>query len=103
MNDKITIYHKFCLECYWKDEFKTIKSYAQSKKKLLTTVRTTSDYKLHEMASNLYGSEKYLAFVYADGKVTDIMEFAKQCKAKPVKNTKAKTPRKKKNEKSQVK
>lgn len=100
MNKEIIIYHKFCLECYWDEEFRIIKSYAQNKRYKLSTVRTTSDLKIHEKATEIYGSPRYKAFVYENGNVTEIADFAKKCKAKPIKNTKAKAPAKKRSKKN---
>ncbi len=81
---KVTIYTKYCLDCMWAEEWLHVTSWLQHERTALKVKRTTYRPDWHQVATKLYGSEDYTAFVVFNEEVIDFMEFAKDCKNKLV-------------------
>lgn len=79
---KAIIYTKYCLDCMWPDEWLSVTSWLQHQGISLKIKRTTYRPDWHKVATKLYDGDDYRAFVLLDGKVTDFMDFAKECKNK---------------------
>lgn len=81
---KVIIYTKYCLDCMWPQEWLNVVSWLQHERATLKVKRTTYRPDWHKVATKLYGSDDYTAFVVVNGEVIDFMEFTKDCKNKLV-------------------
>lgn len=84
------IFSKFCLKCMWPNEAQRFTNWAAKNNVKVTVKRTAYRPSYHREATELYGSEDYMAFVYMDGKVTDLVSWAEKTKKKPVQSAKKK-------------
>ena len=87
---KVIVYTKFCLECFYENEIKTLKQFTFQEQAKLIIKRTAYRPSLHAKAVKIYGSDKYSAFVQYGEIIIDIPDFANFCKNKMIKRGKRK-------------
>ena len=91
MKKEIIVYSKFCLKCFYPNESKKMKIWADENNVNLKIRRTAYRPDWHKKATNLWGDENYEAFiVLANGEVKDFVSFFNKTKKKPIKAGKMK-------------
>lgn len=84
MKKKVTLYTKFCLNCYWPKQSIAIRQWAEREGMQLIVKRTAYRPDWHKEAVVLYGNADYTAFlVHEDGSMDDFVSFADKLRTKP--------------------
>jgi hypothetical protein len=80
VENEIVIYTKFCLECIDGEGLDIVRHWAMKNKLLVSVVRTTYRPKLHEIASKIYGNERYTIFAHIGNEVIEWSDLLTEIK-----------------------